>query len=98
MGQFMSFINAAALKELHLNGCLFTWSNERVQPTLERIDKAFISMEWEELFPVNELHSPSSHVLDHVSLLLQMDATFAGKGRFHFRALWPKCQGFLQVV
>jgi hypothetical protein len=35
MGQFHHFINEATLKELHLNGHLFTWSNERSHPTLE---------------------------------------------------------------
>jgi hypothetical protein len=43
MGQFMHFISVVALKEIHLNGRLFTWSNERSHPTLERIDRAFIS-------------------------------------------------------
>jgi hypothetical protein len=28
MGQFRRFINEAALKEIHLNGRLFMWSNE----------------------------------------------------------------------
>jgi exonuclease III len=98
MGQFRSFLNAAALKELHLNGRLFTWSNERTHPTLERIDRAFISNEWEDLFPANELHSLSSLCSDHVLLLLQTDASFVGKGRFQFRAFWPRCAGFLDVV
>jgi hypothetical protein len=98
MGQFRSFINATALKELHLNGRLYTWNNERAHPTLERIDRAFVANEWEELFPANELHSLPSHCLDHAPLVLQTDASFAGKGRFHFRAFWPKCQGFLEVV
>jgi hypothetical protein len=43
MGQFRHFISVVALKEIHLNGRLFTWSNERSHPTLERIDRAFIS-------------------------------------------------------
>jgi hypothetical protein len=98
MGQFRSFLNDAALKELHLNGRLFTWSNERTHPTMERIDKAFISNEWEDLFPANELHSLSSLCSDHAPLLLQTDASFAGKGWFQFRAFWPRCAGFLDVV
>jgi hypothetical protein len=44
MGQFCRLLNEAALKEVHLNGHLFTWSNERAHPTLERIDRPFISM------------------------------------------------------
>jgi hypothetical protein len=43
MGKLRRFINEAALQEVPLNGCLFTWSNERVHPTLECIDRVFIS-------------------------------------------------------
>jgi hypothetical protein len=43
MGQFRRFLNEALLKEIHLQGHLFTWSNERSHPTLERIDRAFMS-------------------------------------------------------
>jgi hypothetical protein len=98
MGQFRNFLNLAALKELHLNGRLFTWSNERVHPTLECIDRAFVSNEWEDAFPSSELHSLPSLCSDHAPLLLQTDASFAGRGRFQFRAFWPKCFRFLQVV
>jgi exonuclease III len=82
MGQFRNFLNLAALKELHLNDRLFTWSNERAHPTLERIDRAFISNEWEDAFLSIELHSLSSLCSDHAPLLLQTDASFADRGRF----------------
>jgi hypothetical protein len=49
MGQFHRFLNDATLKEIHLQGRLFTWSKERTHPTLERIDRVFICTEWEEL-------------------------------------------------
>jgi exonuclease III len=55
MGQFKSFLNYASLKEIHLGGRLFTWSNERTHPTLERIDRAFISRKWDELYPHHDL-------------------------------------------
>jgi hypothetical protein len=91
MGQFRRFINKAAFKEIHLNGQLFKWSNERAHPTLERIDRSFISNEWEDLFPTNKLHAVSSLCLAHAPLLLQTDTSFTGKGCFQFRAFWPKC-------
>jgi endonuclease/exonuclease/phosphatase family metal-dependent hydrolase len=65
MGRFHRFLNDASLKELHLEGRLFTWSNERSHPTLERIDKAFISQEWDELHPKCDLRSLASGCLDH---------------------------------
>jgi hypothetical protein len=55
MGQLQRFINEAGLKEIHLFGGLFTWSNEWAHPTLERIDRAFISWEWDELYPASDL-------------------------------------------
>jgi hypothetical protein len=39
--------NAAALKELRLEERLFTWSNECAHPTLKKIDRFFVSAEWE---------------------------------------------------
>jgi hypothetical protein len=47
MGQFRCFLNDAHLKELHLRGRMFTWSNECTSPTLERIDRAFVANGWE---------------------------------------------------
>jgi hypothetical protein len=38
MGRFRRFLNDLELLEPHLHGCLFTWSNERTHPMLERID------------------------------------------------------------
>jgi hypothetical protein len=43
MGRFCRFLNDLKLLELHLHGRLFTWSNERTNPTLERIDRVFVS-------------------------------------------------------
>jgi hypothetical protein len=43
MGCFYHFLNDVSLKEIHLQGRLFTWSNERLHPTLEMIDRAFVS-------------------------------------------------------
>jgi hypothetical protein len=45
MGQFHRLLNDTCLRAIHLNGGLFTWSNERAHPTLEHIDRAFISKE-----------------------------------------------------
>jgi hypothetical protein len=55
MGQFRRFINDASLNEIHLNYRLFTWSNKRAHPTMERIDRAFVSQEWDELYPSSDL-------------------------------------------
>jgi hypothetical protein len=98
MGWFHHFINEVVLKELHLNGCLYTWSNERAHPMLERIDYAFINNEWEDIFSRCDLHALFSHCSDHVPLLLRLDVEQVRKRRFIFRSFWPKCDDFLDVV
>jgi hypothetical protein len=51
MGRFRWLLNDLELSELHLSGRLFTWSNERLHPTLEHIDRMFVSEGWESLYP-----------------------------------------------
>lgn len=98
MGQFRRFLNEASLKELHLQGRLFTWSNEREHPTLERIDRVFVPPEWDMLHPHSELSSFATLCSDHAPLLLRTDSTAAMTKRFHFRAFWPKLPGYLDMV
>jgi hypothetical protein len=98
MGQFHRFLNEALLKEINLQGLLFTWSNEHDHPTHERIDRAFISNEWEGMFLNNDMHPLGSMCSDHAPLLLQLDIAFYQRKRFQFKAFWPKCSGFAEVV
>jgi hypothetical protein len=71
MGHFCRFLNDSVLKEIHLTGQLFTWSNKCSHPTLERIDRAFMTSEWEDLFPTCNLQVLSSSFSDHAPLLLR---------------------------
>jgi hypothetical protein len=71
---------------------------ERSHPTLKRIDRVFISNEWEALYPCNDLHPLSSLYSDHAPLLLRLDNSFVARRRFHFRAFWPRCVEFLEAV
>jgi hypothetical protein len=98
MGQFCWFLNEDALKEVHLKGRLFPWTNERLHPTLKCIDRAFITSEWEGFYPHYDLHSLSSLYLDHTPFLLRMDNLFRYRKRFHFRSFWPCFQVFLDVM
>jgi hypothetical protein len=98
MGQFRRFLNEALLKEVHLHGRLFTWSNERTHPTLEKIDMVFVSNAWDDMFPCSDLHAHSTICSDHAPLVLHIDNSFTGRRRFHFRAFWSKCAGFLEAV
>lgn len=98
MGRFRRFLNDLELLELHLHGRLFTWSNERTHPTLERIDRMSVSPYWELLFPRSSLHALSTRCSDHAPLLLQFEDGFHPKRRFRFEAFWSKFDGFLETV
>jgi hypothetical protein len=98
MSQFHRFITEAALKEVHLEGMIYTWSNERSHPTLEKIDRCFISTEWDLPFPGHELTSMPSIYSDHVPLLLCLDSSFAAKKRFMFLSFWHSFPNFRAVL
>jgi hypothetical protein len=51
MARFKRALSTLELRELYLNGRCFTWSNGREQPTLEKLDRVFSTMDWEELYP-----------------------------------------------
>jgi hypothetical protein len=100
MGQFRRLLNEASLKEIHLEGRLFTWSNDHAHPTLQKIDMFFVTTEWEVLHPNLELHSFVSLCSDHAPspLILSLDNGFNAPNWFMFQAFWPKFPGFQDVV
>jgi exonuclease III len=93
MGCFRRWINDLAVKEVPLHGRKFTWSNGQNYPTLVRLDRAFCSVEWEQIFPNCLLQSAASQYSDHCPLILGLNGIRQGKRRFHFKAFWPRLDG-----
>jgi hypothetical protein len=60
MRDLRSVLDDLQLEELHLSGRLFTWSSHRDNPTLERLDRAFASVEWLEQYSCHHLRCLSS--------------------------------------
>lgn len=98
MSTFNSVVEDLELREVHLNGCAFTWTSARERPTLEKINKVFVSSNWEILFPDNFLQAVPSTTSDHCLLLLSSVFLFSGKKRFRFEAFWTKIDGFSEAV
>ncbi|KAJ1293712.1 hypothetical protein BS78_01G089700 [Paspalum vaginatum] len=84
MSWFRRFLDDLSLSELHLNGRLFTWSNERDHPTLEWIDRAFLRA--------------LSDCSDHSPLLLKLCVVPGSERRFRFESIWTKFPSFSDVV
>ncbi|XP_073358087.1 uncharacterized protein [Aegilops tauschii subsp. strangulata] len=66
MGKFRRFVDSNGLKELFLHGRAFTWSNERENPTLTKIDRVFVSVDWELDHPDGLLQALSTAISDHL--------------------------------
>jgi exonuclease III len=98
MGKFCCPLQDLELVELHLHGRLYTWRNERVHPTLERIDRAFACTPSCDLFLSHKLRATSSSCSDHAPLALQACASLPAKPRFKFETMWPKFLGYLEAV
>jgi hypothetical protein len=98
MQRFRRTIDTLQLAELHLNGRLYMWSNERNNPTLERIDRVFATVQWLEDHPFHRLHCCSTDCSDHAPLLLVLSTEPWAQPRFRFESLWPSVDGFLDVV
>jgi hypothetical protein len=98
MARFREFINSMELREIYLYGRLFTWSNGRETPTITKIDRAFVLIDWELNNPDSMLHAMSSLVSDHVPLHISMSAKFRPQKRFMFELFWLKLDGFEEAV
>jgi hypothetical protein len=98
MSRFRSFVNNFELKELYMHGRLFTWSSESEHPTLTKIDRALVSVDWD----INNLdcmlQALSSNVSGHAPLLLSLNVSFRPKRRFCFELFWARLEGFEDVI
>ena len=98
MGRFRRFIDTAELQELHLDESRFTWSSERVAPTLARLDRVFATEDWLKFFPNHTLSALSFECSNHAPLRLTTVAMMHTFKRFQCETIWPKFDGYLSVV
>lgn len=98
MRSFRRVLDDLHLDELHLSGRLFSWSNHRDSPTLERLDRVFASMEWLEQYTCHHLRCLSSDSSDHAPLLLVLKSEPWAHPRFWFDDYCTTIDGFQDVV
>ena len=53
-----------------MSGGMFTWSNNQVPPTLEKLDRILVSKDWEDSFPHAMLKKLPREVSDHNPLII----------------------------
>jgi hypothetical protein len=64
MTRFRRALNFLELKEIQLVGRKYTWSNQQDTPTMSRIDRAFCTTQWEEIYNNSILQSLASSSAD----------------------------------
>ena len=75
-----------------------TGSNERDDPTLVKLDRAFCNPGWELAFGNHVLTSLSSSLSDHCPLMLSSQNSPRRPPSFRFENFWTKMPGFQEVV
>ena len=70
MDRFNNIIHSLSLREIHMGGGRFTWTNKQRHPTLEKLDRVLMSPDWEDLFPLVAVRKLVRDVSDHNPLLL----------------------------
>ena len=94
MGSFRRVVDDLELKEVHLNGRSFTWTSVRESPTLEGIDRVFLSSDWDLQYPDCFLRVLPSTASDHCPSLFSTSGLSGPKKRFRFETFWSKMDGF----
>ena len=80
MIRFKRFVNDNALKEIFLHGRRFTWSSEPEVPTLTKIGRPFVSIDWELDHPQCLMQALYTSTSDHCSLYLAMEEQLHYRG------------------
>jgi endonuclease/exonuclease/phosphatase family metal-dependent hydrolase len=85
---FNDTIESLRVVEVPLLDKLFTWSNRRVCPTLERLDRVFVNNHQCLTFPATTLTSLVRPTSDHMPLLVTLSTTIPRPNTFRLENAW----------
>ncbi|XP_078153682.1 uncharacterized protein LOC144548842 [Carex rostrata] len=81
-----------------IGGVLYTWSNGRESPTMAKLDRCLISMNWSLLFPNSTQRTLPNSSSDHCPVLYQASTTFKRSAMFRVENFWLQSQQFKDFV
>ena len=84
MFAFLDNIESNSLVDLPLEGASFTWFRDSGLPPMSRIDKALVSLNWEEHFENVSQRVLPCVISDHCLLLLEAGVVQCGRSAFKF--------------
>jgi exonuclease III len=94
---FNSIIKMYGLIELDLLDRLYTWSNNRCNPTFETLDRFLVNPEWDLLFHNAMVRGLDRSLSDHVPLLLQTEEKKRSH-EFRYELSWKLRPGFREIM
>ena len=98
MRRFKAFVDNNELKYLYMHGRRFTWTNERENMVMTKIDRLLVSVDWELYYLDVLLQASSTNISDHGPLHLSTAAHFCAKKRFRFEMYWTRLEGFEKAI
>ncbi len=95
---FRNVISSLGLLDIPLSNRAFTWSNGRACPILERLDRAFVSRDWQLHFPRSSLKALARPCSDHSPLLLTAYSFVPAPQLFRFESFWLRYRGASDLI
>ena len=98
MFKFSDFIERNFLDNLPLVGGEYTWFRESVNPSMSRMNRVLVSIDWEDHF-LEVIQRPLPCVVsDHCLIIVEAGGRTRGKSSFKFENMWLKTEGFVDRV
>lgn len=96
---FNDWIDRWGLLELSVTTRAYTWTNKQDNPVMAKIDRVFISTDWDMHYPLSRIRANPREGNDHTPLVINTSNNiFFGKKRFWFEKWWLERDDFREVV
>jgi hypothetical protein len=91
-------VNKWGLIEINPSNRKFTWSNNQRNLIQTKLDRVFISTEWEAAFPLVRVVRLAKSISDHVPLLVDTGGDCTKMKKFRTEKWWLERNDFKEVV